>query len=141
MSLTDEQRLLVAESFAQLVPISQEAAAMFYQRLWELAPESQGLFASSDMAQQGTKLMQTLGLAVRALHEVETITPLLQDLGRRHISYGVTKAQYEAVGEALLWMIEQCLGQGFTPEIEAAWLAAYRFITGITTSVYDAAPQ
>ena len=136
-TITDKQRQLVTLSFARLVPISTEAAAMFYNRLWEIAPETRAMFDSVDISQQGMKIMQTLGVTVRALHDLDTISPILQDLGKRHISYGVTREQYELVKSALLWMIEQTLKKDFTPETRAAWIAAYDLITSIVTSAYE----
>ncbi|MBC7810754.1 MAG: hemin receptor [Burkholderiales bacterium] len=139
-TITDKQRQLVTLSFARLVPISNEAAAIFYNRLWDIAPETRSLFHTTDMTQQGMKIMQTLGIAVRALHDLDTVSPMLHDLGKRHMSYGVTRDQYELVKSALLWMIEQCLKKDFTPDTRAAWIAAYDLITGIVTSAYDS-PQ
>lgn len=135
--LTEEQRILVTESFASLVPITNEAVAIFYSYLWEIAPETKALFANSDMTQLGTKLMQTLGVAVRALHDQDTIVPFLRDLGMRHMGYGIRKEQYTLVELALLRMIERCLGDNFTPQVHDAWVAAYAYIAEITTSVYE----
>ena len=132
MALTDEQRHLVTTSFARLVPITTDATTIFYERLWNLAPETRALFQAADMSQQGLKLMQTLGVAVRALHDLDSIRPFLHDLGRRHQGYGVTKAQFEPVRSALLWMIEQCLKEEFTPETRQAWNAAYDLIASMT---------
>jgi hemoglobin-like flavoprotein len=137
MLLTDQQRQLVTVTFARLVPISNEAAALFYKRLWEIAPETKSLFHTADMTQQGMKLMQTLGLSVRALHDPDSLVPLLRDLGKRHISYGVTKDQYELVKTALLWMIENSLGKDFTADTRDAWMAAYDLIASIAISAYD----
>lgn len=83
------------------------------------------------------KLMQTLGVAVRALHDLDAISPFLQDLGKCHIRYGVSKDQYELVKVALLSMRENCLEQDYTPEMQEAWIAAYDLIAGITTSAYE----
>ncbi|MDX1995754.1 MAG: globin family protein [bacterium] len=136
-TLTDQQRRLVTDSFAQLVPISAESTTLFYNRLWEIAPETKPLFNTTDMAAQGMKLMQTLGVAVRALHDLDSLRPFLLDLGQRHIGYGVSQEQYAAVGAALLWMLEQSLGDEFTPELHQAWDSAYRLISDITQQVYD----
>ena len=137
MTLTDQQRQLVTESFARLVPISSEATTVFYNRLWEIAPETRALFSTTDMSQQGIKLMQTLGMSVRALHDMSEIAPLLHELGARHIGYGVTRAQYSLVETALLAMIEHCLGADFTPEVREAWIAAYALIAEMTLRAYD----
>jgi hemoglobin-like flavoprotein len=46
-------------------------------------------------------------------------------LAKRHVAYGVAPEHYEVVGAALLWTLEKGLGDGFTPEVGAAWAAAY----------------
>jgi hemoglobin-like flavoprotein len=136
-TITDKQRQLVTLSFARLLPISNEATTIFYERLWDIAPETKAMFDGTDMKQLGMKIMQTLGVTVRALHDLDSISPMLQDLGRRHMSYGVTREQYDLVKAALLWMIEQCLKKDFTSETHAAWIVAYDLIASIITSGYD----
>jgi nitric oxide dioxygenase len=127
MDLTQRQH--IRSSFAQIEPIAGLAATLFYSRLFEIAPDSQALFRYSlgtpGMAQQGAKLMQTLGLAVAQLDSLEGLTPTIKALARRHVDYGVTAAHYDAVGAALLWTLEQGLGAEFTPEVRAAWAALY----------------
>lgn len=137
LSLTDKHRELVTESFARLIPVSAAATTVFYNHLWEIAPETKALFHDTDMAQQGMKLMQTLGITVRALHEPETIAPMLNDLGKRHVGYGVTRDQFEPVRSALLRMVEQSLGDDFTPEVREAWNAAYDIIAAMTLHGYE----
>jgi hemoglobin-like flavoprotein len=123
--------LLVAEdvdllraSFAQLAPREREAAAMFYDRLFEIAPPLRRMFAS-DMELQGTKLMSMLGAIVARIHDLEALAPMVEDLARRHVQYGVQAEHYDVLGRALLWMLGTALGPRFTPEAEAAWSRAY----------------
>lgn len=137
MSLTNEQIQLVTESFGKVAPIANQAAAMFYERLWEIAPETKRLFKATNMQQQGEKLMQMIGIAVGALNNLEAIIPAVQDLGRRHIAYGVSKADYEPVGAALLWTLEQGLGEAFTPDVKTAWTDVYGILVSVATSAYD----
>jgi hemoglobin-like flavoprotein len=121
------QKTLVQTSFAQVRPIADEAAALFYSRLFELDPALQPLF-KGDMEEQGRKLMDMLTLAVKGLDRPEALLPVLATLGRRHAGYGVKKQDFETVGEALLWTLEQGLGPGFTPEVREAWTDLYRFV-------------
>src|SRR5262245_30664616 len=121
------QKTLVQTSFAQVRPIADEAAALFYSRLFELNPALQPLF-KGDMEEQGRKLMDMLTLAVKGLDRPEALLPVLATLGRRHAGYGVKKQDFETVGEALLWTLEQGLGPGFTPEVREAWTDLYRFV-------------
>ena len=121
------QKALVQTSFAQVRPIADAAAALFYRRLFELDPELRPLF-KGDMEEQGRKLMEMIGLAVKGLDRPETLLPALAALGRRHAGYGVNERDYETVGEALIWTLEQGLGPSFTPDIRDAWSALYRFV-------------
>ena len=140
MSLTADQIVLVQSSFQQVAPISEIAAQLFYNRLFEIAPEVRPMF-KGDMKEQGRKLMLMLSVAVNALNRLDTIVPALQDLGRRHVKYGVTKENYAIVGEALLWTLEQGLGDGFTPEVKDAWAATYGLVaTTATDAAYSSEP-
>lgn len=122
--MTPQDKQLVRETFALVLPIADQAAALFYDRLFTLAPHYRALFRH-DMREQGKKLMQTIGLAVANLHNLETVVPAVQALGRRHAGYGVQPADYDVVGAALLWTLGQGLGSAFTPEAERAWTAVY----------------
>ncbi len=127
--MTPQERSLVQESFAAVRPISDQAAAMFYERLFTIAPEVKPLF-KGDMSEQGKKLMQMLAVAVNGLNNLEAILPAVQELGRKHVDYGVTAAHYQPVGEALLWTLEQGLGDAFTAETKAAWEKTYTLLAG-----------
>lgn len=129
--MTPEQATLVQDSFRLVVPIKDQAAALFYGRLFELDPGTRPLFAGTDMAEQGAKLMATLGFVVAGLKRPAEVVPAAQALAKRHIGYGVVEAHYATVGAALLWTLGQGLGEAFTPEVEAAWTAAYTLLAGV----------
>lgn len=137
MSITNTQKQLVTESFAKVAPIAEQAAELFYNRLWEIAPETRAMFKSTDMKSQGIKLMQTLGIAVKSLYNLENLIPIVQELGKRHISYGVKKEHYHIVGLALLWTLGQGLGDDFTPEVEEAWASVYGVLASVATRAYE----
>jgi hemoglobin-like flavoprotein len=139
MSLSDSEKSLVIESFAKVAPIAEKAAELFYNRLWEIDPSTKGLFKKTNMREQGRKLMQTLATAVGALHNLEGIIPVVQQLGKRHIAYGVKKEQYDSVGTALIWTLEQGLGAEFTPETKEAWVKVYGILASVATSAYEEA--
>ena len=126
----DNTKKLVQDSFAQVAPIAESAAAMFYERLFDLDPSVEPLF-KSDMAVQGRLLMQTIGTAVAGLDDLSALTPIVQDLGVRHARYGVQPEHYETVGEALLWTLSQGLGDGFTPEVRTAWTEVYALLAQV----------
>jgi hemoglobin-like flavoprotein len=121
---------LVQQSFEQVAPIADAAAAMFYERLFTLDPSVRALF-TGDMKKQGQMLMQTIGLAVKSLDQPEKILSAVQNLGRRHASYGVRDSHYDTVGSALLWTLEQGLGAGFTPPVRAAWTETYLLLANV----------
>lgn len=129
--MTPDQILLVQQSFRQVEAIPEAAAKLFYARLWEVDPSTVPLFEKSDMALQGHKLMAALALVVNGLNAPQRAIPVAQDMARRHVSYGVTRSHYASVGAALLWTLGQALGTGFTPEVEAAWSAAYGLLAAI----------
>jgi len=122
--VTSEQKALVQQSFAQVLRISDQAAALFYSRLFQLDPTLRPLFRG-DLQDQGRKLMQMLGFCVGKLNTLDEIVPAVKELGRRHASYGVTNDAYQTVGAALLWTLEQGLGPHFTPDVKGAWTAVY----------------
>lgn len=111
------------------MPIADTAAKLFYGRLFELDPELRPLF-KSDITEQGRKLMQMIQLAVRGLNDLPALVPAVEQLGRRHVDYGVRNKDYETVGTALLWTLEKGLGEGFTPEVREAWTAVYTLLAG-----------
>jgi hemoglobin-like flavoprotein len=128
--VTERQKALVQQSFAAVAPIADDAAVLFYGRLFELDPSLKKMFRG-DMAEQRRKLMQMLTAAVKGLDRLEQLVPVVKDLGRRHVGYGVTDAHYDTVGSALLWTLAQGLGDAFTPETEASWVAVYGLLAGV----------
>jgi hemoglobin-like flavoprotein len=126
-SVTPEQILLVQASFADILPIADSAAVLFYGRLFELDPSLRPLFRG-EMPEQGHKLMTMIRAVVNGLHRLDQLIPIVQNLGRRHAAYGVTGEHYDIVAEALLWTLRQGLGARWTPNVEAAWMAAYTLL-------------
>lgn len=128
--MTPQQKELVQSSFAQVAPIAEQAAALFYGRLFELDPALKPLFRGN-IEEQGRKLMATLSVAVGSLNNLEALVPILQNLGRGHVAYGVQDSHYATVGEALLWTLEQGLGAGFTPDVKDAWVEVYTIVSSV----------
>src|SRR5690606_29882956 len=97
---------------------------LFYGKLFELDPALRPLF-SPDLTEQKKKLMTTLGFAVGSLNRPDTLLPAVRQLGKRHAGYGVKDEHFATVGAALLWTLEQGLGEAWTPEAAEAWTAVY----------------
>ena len=128
--MTPNQITLVQSTWAKVVPIAPTAAALFYGKLFELDPALRPLFKSSIEA-QGEKLMMMIGTAVGGLDDLEALVPAVEGLGRRHTGYGVEDKDYDTVGTALLWTLEQGLGPAFTPEVKQAWTETYITLSGV----------
>lgn len=126
--MTNEQRALVRETWLRCQPTLRQAGAQFYERLFLLDPAARRLFAGTDMATQQRKLVGMLTEIVAQLDRPESLVPNVSALGRQHLHYGVKPADYETVGAALLWTIEQGLGDSFTPAVREAWTEAYLLV-------------
>ncbi len=125
--MDQESIRLVQQTWKQVDLIRDQAAALFYGRLFELDPSLRPLF-KGDMAEQGRKLMNMLATAAMGLDRLDSIVGEVQALGRRHVAYGVQDAHYDTVAAALLWTLEQGLGDAFTPQVKAAWTDAYTLL-------------
>lgn len=135
--MTDHQIFLVQSTWEKCIPIADAAAAIFYAKLFELDPSLKALF-SSDMKEQGRKLMTMITTAVRGLSNLPSIVGAVQQLGRKHVAYGVKDEHYDTVGAALLWTLGQGLGDAFTAEVENAWATTY---TLLANTMKDAAAE
>ena len=128
--MTPDQIQLVQSSFSQVRPIAEDAAALFYGRLFEIAPQVQPLF-KGDLKEQGRKLMTTLGVGVNGLKNLEAVLPAARELAIRHVDYGVKAEDYRPVGEALVWTMGKGLGDAFTEDTKQAWIAAYGALSAV----------
>lgn len=133
--ITPKQKELVQSTFAQVAPIAEQAAEIFYTKLFELAPEVKPLFKGS-IKDQGRKLMTMLAAAVKGLDDLGALVPVVQDLGKRHVKYGVKDEHYDTVAAALLYTLETGLGDSWNDEVKEAWVAVY---TVLATTMKDAA--
>ena len=132
--MSPEQKTLVQETWRHVMPIADTAASLFYQRLFEVDPKTRDLFEGVDLAGQGMKLTQAINMVVVALDRLDDLSPVVAALGRRHADYGVTDAHYDTVGAALIWTLEKGLGELWSEDAKAAWLAAYTVLADIMKS-------
>jgi hemoglobin-like flavoprotein len=135
--MNPKQVALVQRSWNDVLPIAETAAQMFYERLFDLDPSLRPLF-QSDMTKQRHKLVDMLSVVVSGLTRLEELLPTVRALGRRHAGYGVRNEHYATVGMALLWTLDQGLGDAFTPEVREAWAAVYGLVA---TTMKDAARE
>jgi len=133
--MTPEQVNLIKTSWSKVVPISEAAAEIFYGKLFDLDPELKPLF-KGDMKEQGRKLMAMINTAVNGLDKLDAIVPAVQELGKRHVAYGVKDEDYDTVGTALIGTLEIGLDKAFTDDVKEAWVTVY---TVLATTMKDAA--
>lgn len=138
--MTPDQIKLVQQSFAKVAPISEQAAVLFYDRLFEIAPAVRELFPN-DMSEQRRKLMATLAIVVNGLSNLEMILPAASSLATRHVAYGAKPEHYPVVGKALLWTLGKGLGSDWTPELAEAWTAAYTTLSSFMIAQAYGRPQ
>lgn len=118
MSLNIE---LVEQSFELIKPQAEAFVGSFYQNLFKAYPETQRLFAKTDMKTQEKKLLNSLVLLVESLRQPELLKQILADLGARHKQYGTLPQYYPLVGEVLL--------QTFADYLQQDWTETYDTVT------------
>lgn len=119
---------LVQSSFKLLGEDLEPAAMLFYDRLFQLDPSLRQMFRNTRQEQART-LAHVLKVVVNGLAHPQQILPAVEQLGRRHVNYGVRPQHYATVGAALLWTLQAGLGEQFTAEVRAAWANAYLFLS------------
>jgi len=103
---------------------------VFYDKLFSDNPSYRIMFKDSKQA-QAKKIITMLDMIVSRIDDVENISGELKKLAAWHTSHGIKSEQYRPVGIALLWMLEQALGNDWNEEVKAAWNACYRTISEI----------
>ncbi len=136
--MTPAQIEIVQQTWKLVQPFQENVTELFYGRLFALDPAVKPLFAKTNMADQKRKLMASLTLAVNSLNRLDQLVPVLRDMGRRHVGYGVKESDYQTVGAALLWTLEKGLGSAFTPQVKEAWATAYNIMA---TTMIEAARE
>jgi len=126
--MKSEQIALVQKTFSQVEPIAQQAGELLYTRLFEIDPSLRDMFRS-DLKRQANMVMTAIGLAVKGLDNPDKIQTELQKLGNQHVGYGVMPADFDKFGAALLWSLEQTLGEDkFTTQAKDSWVEAFDVI-------------
>lgn len=120
---------VLEESFDLIAPRGDELIEIFYQRVFELAPEARALFARTDWERQKRALLSTLVLLRNSLRNLERLVPALAGLGERHAGYGVRPEHYAPVGQALLESMATIGGDQWKPEYTRAWTIAYETVS------------
>ena len=129
--MTSYQISLIKKSWALVAQIEAETVgSLFYNRLFEIAPEVKLMFSRTTLPEQSKKLLYMLSYIINKLDKLDDILDEVKKLAQRHVHYGVKDEHYTAVGSALLWTLEKGLGNNWTPELEAAWIECYTLLSG-----------
>jgi hemoglobin-like flavoprotein len=138
--VTPHQIALVQQGMRRLAAHGAFFARNFYGALFALDPALRPVF-HCDLAQQGTRLVQMLQLAVDGLAHFDELAPTLRALGRRHAAYGVRPYDFETLGHALMCAIARQPDAAVDETARAAWRAAYeRLAREIQRGVAESAP-
>ena len=127
VTLTTTQIDLIRDSLNRLQPDVAAASELFYQRLFEIAPELRGMFRS-DMAGQGMRFMTTLGVIAQCLDHPQALSTYLEWLAQGHAAFGVKAEHFPPMGQALIRTMRETLGDEFPEGAAAAWETAYAHI-------------
>ena len=127
---------LVKNSWAIVAQLEMEVVGgLFYNRLFEIMPSVKPMFRKTPMPEQSKKLLTMLSYVIGKLDKLEEIMDEVTKLARRHTQYGVKDEHYAAVGTALLWTLEQGLGELWNAALAAAWTEIYGILAGAMMAV------
>lgn len=145
MSLTDAQKRAVIQSWAAVKALGAEkVGVLLFKNIFEAAPGALQLFSFKDepdlyeskaLKSHGAAVVNTVGIAVAGLRDFESLVPLIQVLGRRHLGLGLAAEHFELVGAELIHTLEMGLGDQFTPEVREAWLNMYELVSSTMQAV------
>jgi eukaryotic-like serine/threonine-protein kinase len=117
---------VVMASWSRVAGTSDALARRAYAILFEGHPELRHLFPA-DLTAQREKLVHALELAIQSLRAPERVAPMLRELGRRHVAYGVQPSMLHAFGRALREALRES-DPRWSDEVDTAWEHAYGFI-------------
>ena len=114
------------EHIVERIAASDAFAVAFYDRLFEIAPDTQSLFP--DLEGQRVKLRSELDTLVHMLRDLDRLEVEAGALGVRHRTYGVRAAHYRFARAAMAGAIADVLGDDFTADDQEAWSRAYDLV-------------
>jgi len=122
--MTNEDVLLVQESWDKVTPVKQITAELFYMRLAEIDPGLRLLF-DDDRQESNRKFVQLLDATVRGLERQDVLLAAVREVGMRHPTFGLSDQHHGSVAAALLWTLEKALRRDFTASVKAAWIRTF----------------
>ncbi len=135
--MTNQQINYVKSTWAMVASLDAEmVGGLFYNRLFEIAPEVRGMFRGP-IPEQSKKLLTMIGYVIKKLDKLDDIIDEVAKLAQRHVQYGVTAEHYNVVAVALLWTLEKGLGEHWTEEVKEAWVLCYTTLAGAMIAAAD----
>lgn len=140
--MTPAQIRILRRSFDYIGPLSDRISFTFYSRLFDIAPETRGLFGQDQAARQrlfadifrhfvNQNLRSMLTLSVTGSNGGSEISlPGIVDLWRSQVSPNARPEHFAFAREAFAWSLEQHLGGRVEREVIVAWVRAFEIITG-----------
>lgn len=125
--MKDRDILIIKTSWSYLITQSDEVGLLFYDKLFELDPTLKPMF-HNDMEKQIQKLMDMITFMVTRLQKLTDIENDIDALALRHVKYGVRYEHYQIMGNALLWALQNSLGDLWDDDTKAAWTELYNFL-------------
>lgn len=123
------QSELLETSFQAIVLHGEAFVTAFYERLFTRFPQTRAFFAATDMLEQRKKLQQSLALIVQHMQHPEVLGGMLEELGQRHITYGIRPEHYPLVGAVLLETFADFFGKHWTQAHHDAWIQGYEAVS------------
>lgn len=139
--MTPAQLRLLKQTLSKIQPNIEQFGLIFYERLFETAPELKSMFGT-DIKIQQEKFMKVVDEFVELNMRSAICLPVTENnsegaiipgafwSGKLHLAYGVRLEDYDTMKAALLWALEKMLGDGYTTEVQDAWSQAYDLIAG-----------
>ena len=115
----------------------QECGELFFKHVFKIAPEALQLFSfknepnvyeSKGFKKHALNVMRHVGKAVGGLNDLEKLVPVLKNLGKRHVGYGVKKEHYPVIGQALIMTLKEGLKDSWDDELEKAWVDVFTIV-------------
>ena len=140
IAMTKEEIILIKRTWKLFREIDPAVVGdTFYSKLFIDNPSIRKMFPK-DMNQQYQKIIDMLSTVVGRLDHLEDLSGEIAAMGQRHVSYGVKPAQYQKVGEALLWTLQQGLGNDWNEEVKEAWTKCYPTLSEAMIAASSEAP-
>lgn len=138
--LDDRDIELVQTTFEKVAALGPEAAGLvLFGHIFRIAPEAKELFPfakdeetmwlpGSRLEKHGARVVSTVATAVSLLKDLDTLVPVLQTLGLKHVGYKVLPPHYEIVGQAFIATLDDALQTEFTEAVKNAYLKVWKIV-------------